>query len=378
MEYYMEWIQCDYFLTWTADVIFHQASGKATFGSDEMTPLETNSLCWIASMTKLVTAVAVMQLVERGDVSLDDDVCQIIPELKDIPVLQSAGHGMELASEGSHLLNGYHHPLLFQPGTSWGYGGGIDWAGRLVRRHSPKYSDMRSLSDTNDGQIEYVTHSTLEKFMQCNIWSKIGATNTTFRPELYQNKLPHQLEMGQRTNGGSGKSSIVPGKIILNRPTEDNLGGIGLFSTATDFAKLLSALLKDGYPLLSKTSTDILFGTQLSEQARLAMPKHLGAQMRRILGIKNVTDVVQADHTLAGTVLLKDIPGRRRKGSINWSGLPNLHWWIDRETGIAAALFTQMMPPGDAAVTSLLIELETALYSRFQVKNYEKKEAFKL
>lgn len=162
--------------------------------------------------------------------------------------------------------------------------------------------------------------------MQEHIWAKLGATSSTFHPELHRGTLPEPLEMGHRVSVGQGSRSVKPGPITLVQPARDCLGGIGIFSTAADFIKLLAALLKDGGPLLSKDSTDILFQPQLSDASRCAMPRPLGSQMRRILGIKDVHDIHQADHSLAGTVSMKDIPGRRKAGTVNWSGLPNLHW----------------------------------------------------
>lgn len=179
---------------------------------------------------------------------------------------------------------------------------------------------------SKQNEVEIVTKSTLEDYMKKNIWSKLGANLTTFRPELHRDILPPPLEMGYRLSIGHGEKSIKQGPIILGQPAKHNLGGIGLFSTPTDYMKLLSSLLGGGYPLLSEYSIDILFQPQLSEASRMAMPKPLGSQMRRVLGIKCLDDHTQADHCLAGTMTLKDIPGRRRAGTVNWSGLPNLHW----------------------------------------------------
>lgn len=162
--------------------------------------------------------------------------------------------------------------------------------------------------------------------MQTHIWSKLGAVSTTFHPELHRDTLPPQMGMGYRVSVGQGTKSLKSGPIILKQPAQDDLGGIGLFSTPMDFVKLLSALLDGGYPLLTRESVDVLLQPQLSEASREAMPRPLGAQMRRVLGIKDAGDTQQADHSLAGTVTLRDIAGRRRAGTVNWSGLPNLHW----------------------------------------------------
>jgi len=162
--------------------------------------------------------------------------------------------------------------------------------------------------------------------MRANIWFKLGATSTTFHPELHRDTLPSPMGMGYRVSVGQGSKSVKPSPIILGQPLQDDLGGIGLWSTPMDFTKFLAALLKGGQPLLTETSVDVLFKPQLGNASRTAMPKLLGGQMRRILGIKSVDDSEQADHCLAGTITLKDIPGRRRRGTVSWSGLPNLHW----------------------------------------------------
>ncbi|KAL3456658.1 beta-lactamase/transpeptidase-like protein [Aspergillus heterothallicus] len=366
-------------------IIYQKAAGRQRPAPGDEQPLQMDSLYWIASMTKLVTAVATVQLVERGLVSLDEDVHDRVPELKGIEILtdmkpepdgllkpvfvpvrgkltlrhmlshsggliydsmspllqqwsQSRGR---TAHTFSGSMDGYRHPMLFQPGTSWAYGAGLDWAGQL---------------------IENVTGSTLEEYMQANIWSKLGAASTTFHPELYADRLLPRMEMGERVSDGQGNRSIKPGKIMLGYPLQNDLGGIGLFSTPMDFTRLLSALLQGGGPVLNRESVDLLLKPQLSDMARVAMSKSLGKQMKRVLGVDSMDDCEQADHCLAGTVTLRDIPGRRRKGTASWGGLPNLHWWIDRESGIAATLFTQIVPPADAAVTELLLELEEALY----------------
>ncbi|KAJ5396607.1 esterase [Penicillium cosmopolitanum] len=324
--------------------IYERTSGKASFEDGNSTAPQLDSLCWVASMTKLVTAVAIMQLVEQNLLSIDDDARDYVPELKGIQILRDDHGHLDTLQPRLEPVQGklaIRHPLIFEPGTSWAYGAGIDWAGRVV---------------------ECVSNSTLEDYMQENIWSKLGETSTTFHPERRRDTLPAALEMGYRVSIGHGSKSVKQGPITLHQPAKDSLGGIGLFSTTTDYVKLLAALLKGGAPILSRKGLDILFQPHLSEASRLAMPKSLGLQMSRILGINSVDDAGQADHCLAGTINLKDIPGRRKAGTVNWSGLPNLHWWIDPKTGIAATLFTQLMPPGDAAVTSLLIELEEATY----------------
>ncbi len=72
--------------------------------------------------------------------------------------------------------------------------------------------------------------------------------------------------------------------------------------------------------------------------------------------------------SLAGTVNSQNVPGKRRRGSVNWGGLPNLAWWIDREAGLAATLFTQVLPAMDPECLRLLTELEEAVYKLLDEK----------
>ncbi|UDD64360.1 hypothetical protein AFCA_011596 [Aspergillus flavus] len=346
-------------------IIYHRAAGKASLDDENAPALQTDSLYWIASMTKLVTAIAVMQLVERGIVSLDEDVRTIVPELRDIQILEDIRNDKDSSSESNQLhLKPVQGKITLRNLMCHTAGFVYDSSSPLLQKWSKSHG--RTAYTFCGSMIECVTNSTLEDYMQTHIWSKLGAVSTTFHPELHRDTLPPQMGMGYRVSVGQGTKSLKSGPIILKQPAQDDLGGIGLFSTPMDFVKLLSALLDGGNPLLARESVDVLLQPQLSEASREAMPRALGAQMRRVLGIKDAGDTQQADHSLAGTVTLRDIAGRRRAGTVNWSGLPNLHWWIDRQTGIAATLFTQVMPLGDAAVTSLLIDLEESLYAALE------------
>lgn len=197
---------------------------------------------------------------------------------------------------------------------------------RLGRSPGTSFRTGRQPQTNLQSQIENVCNCSLEEYMQKNIWSKLGVTSTTFHPELYPDTLPPKLEMANRISVGQGTKSIKAGPVILGQPLKDDLGGIGLWSTPNDYIKLLTALLRGGEPLLTKDGLDILFRPQLSDASRAAMPLPLGSRMRSILAIKSVDEIDQADHCLAGTVTLKDIPRRRPRGTVSWSGLPNLHW----------------------------------------------------
>ena len=71
---------------------------------------------------------------------------------------------------------------------------------------------------------------------------------------------------------------------------------------------------------------------------------------------------MELQHCLCGLINSENVKGRRRKNTVNWDGLPNLIWFIDRESGVTATFFTQLMPVVDMPVRHLLLELEQALY----------------
>lgn len=244
----------------------------------------------------------------------------------------------------SGTIQGQTHPLVFQPGTSWIYGPGLDWAGRV---------------------IEVLTDQDLDTWQQANIWGPLGAEKTTFRPSKHFSQSEMQ-ETGYRDAPGA---QLKLGPSVWPWAARDALGGGGLYSTVNDYSKLLSVLLRGGGSILKPSSVDMLFSPVLGAESMKAL---------RAFGIGDspatsetslfVNDPAQWRHvqdlqyTVAGIITTEDIEGRRKKGTVSWSGLPNLAWWIDRETGVAAVLFTQIMPFGDGVARSLLIELERAVY----------------
>src|SRR5262249_41931459 len=126
------------------------------------TPVTTASIFQIASMTKAVTTVAVLQLVEQGKVTLEEPLPKHLPKLQkpgvlegfdaeDQPILRPARTPITLRHLLTHTSGlcydtwdekmfryaskagaGAVGPLMFEPGTRWQYGQGCDWAGRLV------------------------------------------------------------------------------------------------------------------------------------------------------------------------------------------------------------------------------------------------------
>jgi CubicO group peptidase (beta-lactamase class C family) len=241
----------------------------------------------------------------------------------------------------SGTIEGSLWPLIFQPGTSWEYGAGIDWAGHLV---------------------EVLTKQDLDDYLQDNVWSKLGAKNTTYRPTKYFGGKEKLQESGLRQEDGSLKWAPLP----IKNPAKDCIAGAGMYSTMNDYIKLLTALIQGGGPLLKKESVDEMLRPLLNEASRKAMHE-LGMMPAGMVDICNPPDpklkeVMVIDHGICGMINCHDVPGRRYRGSVTWGGLPHTAWWIDQEAGVAATFFTQVMPPGDKICEKLVTEVEEALY----------------
>jgi hypothetical protein len=137
--------------------------------------------------------------------------------------------------------------------------------------------------------------------------------------------------------------------------------------------KLLSCLLQGGTPLLKKSSVDELFRPQVGEASNEAFRAWLlmsgGHRLFRQTGDEATKDeLMPMGHSLAGQVNLQDVGGRRKSGTVGWGGLPNLLWLVDRESGVAATVFTQIYPPGEATCREMVVELEAALYKLIEQK----------
>ena len=185
--------------------------------------------------------------------------------------------------------------------------------------------------------------------------------NTTFFPDARLDSLPPQMELGVKPEGPKGKMVKGHETMFTSRPSADCLGGIGLYSTCEDYGLFLKAIVSGGAPLLKRESLDKLFtGTVANRQ-------DLQAQVQGILRPFMCAELLpdtEVDYSLGGLVNLTAVPGRRAEGSVKWSGMTNPMWWVDLKTGVAGAIFAQILPPGDPLVSECLVELEAEVYQK--------------
>ncbi|KIW17991.1 hypothetical protein PV08_02277 [Exophiala spinifera] len=359
---------------------YQQAFGRASSESD----LTLESTFWIASCSKLVTSIAALQCVEKGLVKLDDDVTSILPEIKDIDILRgfdeslgrpilgkcqntvtlrgllthSTGLGYAFSNPllirwrayqnkstalpASEFEKNYFMPLLHEPGESWVYGTGIEWAGILIER---------------------IVGTNLQSYLQQHVWDPVGVKDMTFHLEQRPDIQARLSCMSVRLS--SSKIDWTTERVVPD-PIHHELGGVGIYSTALDYLKIMKSILANDGRLLQGQTVDEMFRPQLTSNSAKALCDLVAAK-ETSTGF-GVPQCVSVDHGLAGMLILEDIQTGRKSGSMSWGGYPNLKWWIDRKTGLCGLYASQLIPPGDAMSVKMYEIFQAEMYKRFSMR----------
>ncbi|MEO8100460.1 MAG: serine hydrolase domain-containing protein [Acidobacteriota bacterium] len=335
-------------------------------------PVNADSLFQIASMTKPITSVAAMQLVEQGRVGLDAPVSKFLPQLAEMqvlhgftatgdPILRPAQNTITLRHLLSHTSGisypTWHEgmfkysqkagvaptsiapvvPLMFEPGASWQYGYSVDWAGRLV---------------------EAISGLTLQQYFRKNILDPLGMNDTDFG--VAPAKFDRLVDRYQRNPDGS----FTAAPRVQPPPPTDFNGGGGLSSTANDYAKFMQMILRYG---LTGVNTQVL----QARSVEAMMKNQIGGLHAGVL--KSFQPNVSSDvDTNPGGVdkwglgfLLRgpSTLGGRAEGSMAWAGIYNTYFWIDPRRGIGGVIMMQYLPFYDSAAVGLLGEFERSVYA---------------
>lgn len=334
-------------------------------------PVRIDSIFQIASMTKAITTVAALQMVEQGKVSLDEPVHSHLPRLAALDVLEgfdAAGKPRlrpartaitlrHLLTHTSGLCYPYWDeqaflygkavppspaarpgPLMFEPGTRWQYGQGVDWAGRLV---------------------EKLSAMTLEDYFQEKIFRPLGMTDTSYiLPEAKFDRL-----VTNHRRDATGR--LVPDeRKPPPRPTEFNGGG-GLYSTAGDYIRFLQMLLRHGAGP-GPARAHLL----RPETVRAMATNQIGAlsagKMKSFFPNASADVDLQPGHTqkwgLGFLINPAAYPGGRSAGSLAWAGFYNTYYWIDPARRRCAVVLMQFHPFADPEAVGLLGDFERAVY----------------
>ncbi len=346
-------------------VIYRGAFGIADDVHD--TPIGTDAVFRIASMTKPVTSVAAMQLVEQGAIALDESAAHYLPELARAQVLErfdaergtyelrppaspitvrqllthTAGFGYPFTSDtlrdfgplaGDRDVVG---PLLFDPGTSWWYGTNTDWVGRLV---------------------EAVSGQSLEAYFHEHIFTPLQMPNTVFN--VPESDWPRAVVLARRQPGGG----LFQEARQDPSPVTAFSGGGGLWSTADDYARFMQMWLNggtlDGQRVLSAETVATMSANQVGPLAAGTIVSALPERSNDF----RPTGEGRGRFGLGFLINLDDQPGRRAGGSLAWAGLYNTYFWIDPASGVAGVILTQVLPFADPQVLGVFEAFERAVY----------------
>jgi methyl acetate hydrolase len=329
---------------------------EGTFGFRDMAAgsrMSTDTVFRIASMVKLLTSIAALQLMERGKLKLDEPAGNIDPTLgsaqvlagfdaRGVPQLRPAQEPVTLRNLLTHT-SGFSYPLwdpnvvrylkaarsnpslprmplMFEPGSRWAYGGSLDRVGRMV---------------------EIAGGQSLDRYFGDHITGPLGMNDTGF-----------SLTVKQRARQASLHVRDANGKLLpqpLEKPNAPKTfsGGAGIYSTAPDYLTLLQALLNGG----SLRETSIL----RPETVALMSANQIGNIEVGILrttnpALSNDVDFfpgVQLRWGLGHMINIDPVLDGRNAGSLTWAGLFNTYYWIDPTMRIAGVIMMQILPFAD-------------------------------
>ena len=351
-------------------IIYQAAFGERDVASGvNVTP---DSIFSIASMTKAITSTAALQLVDQGEVKLDEPVSKHLPQLEMLQVLDGfdasgkpklraprtpvtlhhllthtsgfcydtwSGDMVEYEKHGGVAPTGVAPfvPLMFDPGKRWQYGYSTDWTGRLV---------------------ETVSGLTLEEYFQNNILQPLGMTDTSFI--LPEEKFDRYVSAHQRQPDGGLQQQT---RMLPAPPTEFNGGG-GLYSTVGDYVRFMQMILRRGRSVT---------GAQILQPQTVAMMSSnqigdLGAGKLKTFQPTRSSDVdlhpgAVDKWGLGFLINTVAYPGGRAAGSLAWAGIWNTFYWIDPKTGTCATIMMQFLPFVDKEAVGLLSDFERGVYA---------------
>jgi methyl acetate hydrolase len=358
-------------------VVYEGAFGKRDLakGAD----MTADSVFWIASMTKALTATAAMQLVEQGKLQLDEPISKVLPELaapqvlegfddKGQPKLRPAKRPITLRQLLTHTAGFTYDlwdantaqyvkvadlpgiiscknaalktPLAFDPGDRWEYGINIDFAGKAV---------------------EAVSGQGLNVYLREHIFQPLGMKDTDFI--IGPDQKTRLVTVHARKQDGS----LDPMEFGVPQEPEFFMGGGGLYGTGRDYLAFLQMLMHGGE----------------FNGARLLRPETVAQMSKNNIGDVNISRVVLKTTAPTSTpdvdmgqlfpgqdikwglsflINPQEGPAGRSGGSLSWAGLANTYFWVDPSKQVAGVILTQILPFVDPRALGLYTKFENGVY----------------
>jgi methyl acetate hydrolase len=355
------------------DTIYQGAFGKRDLSKDDAMTLD--SVFWIASMTKAVTSAAAMQLVEQGQLTLDDPIGNLLPDLaapqvlegfdaSGEPILRPARNAITLRHLMTHtagfcydMWNGdfakymertgtpgiitckndaLKTPIMSDPGTKWEYGTNVDFVGKAV---------------------EAVSGKRLDAYLRDHMLAPLGMSDTAFKIGDDQRKRL----VGMHARGEDGTLAAIP--FELEQDPEFHMGGGGLYGTAGDYIKFCQMILNkgtgNGNQLLKPETIELMSQNHIGE---LVMTKMTSVAAIYTNDVDLYPDMVKK-WGLSFLINTAMTPEGRSAGSLAWAGLANTYFWIDPARDVAGVILMQLLPFADAHCLEAFAGFERGVYA---------------
>ncbi|THU91638.1 beta-lactamase/transpeptidase-like protein [Dendrothele bispora CBS 962.96] len=353
--------------------LLHEAAGVRQIGSSE--PMSKDALFWMASCTKLLTAIAAIQLVEQGKLQLDSPIRQVLPEISELEkdyktqttlrhlLTHTAGqsypffnHEAEAYLAKNNLtpfgckLASITGPLNAEPGTRWEYSTGIDWASRAV---------------------EKVSGMNLDAYFKKHIFEPLGIKNITLLPQTGIAGGVKSKLAGMNFRKKDATLEPIEHPIEMDESKQEILyGGAGAFGNAAEYCQVLVALMNEGtHPvtkgkILSPESVKDLMKDQLADEQLIKdLERPIPAAQPEFTNPLVMLEGVPKNWAFAGCKTPKGMPTGRSSQGVWWAGIANNYWFLDNENGVCGMIQTQILPFFDPYVVPLFfMQIEPELH----------------
>jgi len=358
--------------------VYEGAWGERAAGSGKA--MTTDTVVWLASMTKAVTTVAAMQLVEQGRLALDEPLHSLVPFLGETKVLEGFDEDGEprlRAPRGPitlrHLLthtSGFTYdffsepmarycerngipgvarcldasltvPLLCDPGTRWEYGIGIDWVGKTV---------------------EAVTGQRLGDVLRERILEPLGMRDTAFRIS------PGMRDKLARVHGRQPDGRLVATSMELPDDAEFHMGGGGLYGTAGDYLSFAQMIMQGGsyrgVRVLQPETVAMMSRNQIGELDVMPLRSSMAALTRDAEFFPGMP----CKWGLGFLINTQPSPEGRAANSLAWAGLANTYYWVDPVQRVCGVFLAQVLPFFDERAVQAFRRFEAAAYDTLAVR----------
>lgn len=343
------------------DVMYGVVTSRGVVRMASVNEYRPDQLFRIYSLTKPITAVALLMLLEEGKLLLTDPVAMYLPEFENPQVLLPGGSlvpaerpitirhllthtaGLTYGGEETGVSKRYTQadlwnaeslaefstkvaalPLVAQPGALWHYSVSLDVLGRV---------------------IEVVAGQPFDEFLEARIFKPLNMDDTGFliKQDELERLVPHYIYR----EGGMSPAPQETTRDYLSPPFP--AGGGGLVSTLPDYLRFAQMLLNggqlDGVRVLSRKTIELMTMDHL-----LAMDAKLTVDEAWIGRTENRSGSVDLGFGFGlGGAIIRDVaangvPGS--KGTYGWGGNTNVYFFLDREEDVGGVFFTQLSPSG--------------------------------